>query len=46
MNKKVISFEEKPVKPKSNLAVTGLYFYDSNASEIAKEISNHLIEAS
>jgi glucose-1-phosphate thymidylyltransferase len=35
---KVISLEEKPKKPSSNLAVTGLYFYDSNASYIAKGI--------
>ena len=36
--RKVISLEEKPKKPSSNLAVTGLYFYDSNASYIAKGI--------
>jgi len=37
-NNRVISLEEKPVKPKSNLAVTGLYFYDSDAPQIAKNI--------
>ena len=37
-NNRVISLEEKPRKPKSNLAVTGLYFYDSDAPKIAKNI--------
>lgn len=37
-NNKVISLEEKPKNPKSNLAVTGLYFYDSDAPSIAKDI--------
>jgi glucose-1-phosphate thymidylyltransferase len=36
--RKVISLEEKPKNSSSNLAVTGLYFYDSNASYFAKEI--------
>ena len=37
-NKMVISLEEKPIQPKSNQAVTGLYFYDNEVSEIAKTI--------
>ena len=35
---KVLSLEEKPKSPKSNYVVTGLYFYDSEASEVAKSL--------
>ena len=37
-NMKVISIEEKPVKPKSNYANAGLYFFDNNVIEIAKKV--------
>jgi glucose-1-phosphate thymidylyltransferase len=38
-NFNALSLEEKPEKPRSNYAVTGLYFYDENASEIARGLS-------
>ena len=37
-NYNVVSVEEKPENPKSNYAITGLYFYDNNVIEIAKSV--------
>ena len=37
-NEKVLSVEEKPEHPKSNYAITGLYFYPKGVSELAKQV--------
>ncbi|MEL0056139.1 MAG: glucose-1-phosphate thymidylyltransferase RfbA [Methylophilaceae bacterium] len=37
-NNKVVSLEEKPSQPKSNFAVTGLYFYDQNVVKFARSL--------
>lgn len=37
-NNQVISLEEKPIQPKSNFAVTGLYFYDKQVVDLAKSL--------
>jgi len=35
---RVVSLEEKPIRPKSNYAVTGIYFYDANVCDLAAEL--------
>ena len=43
---KVISVEEKPKHPKSNYAITGLYFYPKGVSDLAKRVRRSRIAAS
>lgn len=38
-NRKAVSLEEKPLKPKSNYAVTGIYFYDAQIVKVAESIT-------
>ena len=37
-NNKPVSIEEKPIKPKSNFAITGLYFFDNKVISYAKKV--------
>lgn len=38
-NGRVLSLEEKPLQPKSNFAIPGLYFYDNSVMEIASQVT-------